>query len=121
MVLEDLFGRELFAVADGMPDPVAVNLAVEEATFASGRQNSDTETLDLGVANVISLLCSLRLSARRCVRRLAGLLFSAFSVVPGTRGMSSHRVIAREKSGLFQSDTVLFNTSGAMPACRAGI
>ena len=44
--------RDVFGIADRMPDPIAADLAVEEVAFAAGRQDSDTETGDFGIANV---------------------------------------------------------------------
>ncbi len=45
---------DVVRIADGVPDPIAVDLAVEEVAFATRRQDPDTEALDLGIANVIS-------------------------------------------------------------------
>ena len=44
--------REVFGIADRMPDPIAVDLTVEEVALAARRQDSDTKTLDVGIANV---------------------------------------------------------------------
>ena len=44
---------DVFGIADGVPDPITVNLTVEEVALATRRQDPDAETLDFGIADVI--------------------------------------------------------------------
>ena len=50
------FQGDRTGVTDGVPDALSAELAVEEVALAARRQDANTESLEIGIANVISLL-----------------------------------------------------------------